>query len=207
MDIFRITEISPYKGSTVCIIFDYDRRIYVNQKMAEGLKCGDVLSSEEVERLTYENDVRKARERALYLLEGRDHSFDELYKKLKRTYPESIALEVCNKMEELGLIDDRRYAEKLCSQLYEIKKLGRYRVKQEMRLKGLDDDIIEEAMENYAENDEDGLERLEELVEQKYERYLTDEKGVTKVKNALIRKGYSYSDIKAVLDLYDLDFQ
>ena len=86
-----------------------------------------------------------------------------------------------------------------------MKKLGRYRVKQEMRLKGLGSEIIEEAMENFSEEDEP-FERLEKLVEQKYERYLTDRKGVEKVRNALARKGYSFGEIKEVLDLYDLDF-
>ena len=78
-------------------------------------------------------------------------------------------------------------------------------MKQEMRLKGLSSEIIEEAMENFSEEDEP-FERLEKLVEQKYERYLTDRKGVEKVKNALARKGYSFGEIKEVLDLYDLDF-
>ena len=44
-------------------------------------------------------------------------------------------------------------------------------------------------------------------MERKYERYLTDEKGVKKVKNALLRQGWSYSEVNAVLDLYDLDFE
>ncbi len=44
-------------------------------------------------------------------------------------------------------------------------------------------------------------------MERKYERYLTDEKGVKKVKNALLRQGYRYAEINAVLDLYDLDFE
>ena len=72
-------------------------------------------------------------------------------------------------------------------------------------MKGLTAEIIEEAMAEFDEED-DSFSRLEELVERKYERYLVDRKGVNKVKNALARKGYSYSEIKAVLDLYELDF-
>ena len=40
------------------------------------------------------------------------------------------------------------------------------------------------------------------MVEKKYARYLVDRKGVQKVKNALVRQGYSYSDINAVLENY-----
>ena len=39
-----------------------------------------------------------------------------------------------------------------------------------------------------------------ELINKKYYRYLDDEKGVKKVKNALVRYGYSYEDINAVLN-------
>ena len=38
------------------------------------------------------------------------------------------------------------------------------------------------------------------LLRKKYLRKLEDEDGVKKVKNALARQGYSYSDINAVLD-------
>ena len=75
----------------------------------------------------------------------------------------------------------------------------------EMKRTGIAEEFIDEALEPYAD-DESSLERLEKLVEKKYERYLTDEKGVRKVKSALARAGYSYDEINAVLDMYDLDF-
>ena len=184
-----------------------EMKIYIHSEIIRkyNVAKGMELSEKEADRLIYENDLRRARERALYLMESRDHSYRELFDKLEKNYSEDICFEVCNRLAEIGVINDRRYAEKLCRQLFEVKKLGRYRVKQEMRLKGLGSEIIEEAMENFLEEDEP-FERLEKLVEQKYERYLTDRKGVEKVKNALARKGYSFGEIKEVLDLYDLDF-
>ena len=74
-----------------------------------------------------------------------------------------------------------------------------------MKRRGLTENIIEDAVEPYI-NSDTAFERLEELVEKKYERYLTDEKVVKKVKSALARAGYSYDEINRVLDLYDLDF-
>ncbi|MBQ5333175.1 MAG: RecX family transcriptional regulator [Oscillospiraceae bacterium] len=184
-----------------------EMKIYIHSDIIRqsGISKGMEISEEEADRLIYLNDLRRARERALYLMESRDHSYRELFDKLEKNYSEEICFEVCNRLAEMGVINDRRYAEKLCRQLFEVKKLGRYRVKQEMRLRGLTPEIIEEAMENFSEEDEPAL-RLEKLVEQKYERYLTDRKGVLKVKNALVRKGYSFGEIKEVLELYDLDF-
>lgn len=207
-----VADVSPFKGSMMCVELSggglaQEMKIYIHSEIIRkyNVAKGMELSEEEADRLIYENDLRRARERALYLMESRDHSYRELFDKLEKNYSEDICFEVCNRLAEIGVINDRRYAEKLCRQLFEVKKLGRYRVKQEMRLKGLGSEIIEEAMENFSEEDEP-FERLEKLVEQKYERYLTDRRGVEKVKNALARKGYSFGEIKEVLDLYDLDF-
>ena len=207
-----VTDVSPFKGSMMCVELSggglaQEMKIYIHSEIIRkyNVAKGMELSEEEADRLIYENDLRRARERALYLMESRDHLYRELFDKLEKNYSEDICFEVCNRLAEIGVINDRRYAEKLCRQLFEVKKLGRYRVRQEMRLKGLGSEIIEEAMENFSEEDEP-FERLEKLVEQKYERYLTDRKGVEKVRNALARKGYSFGEIKEVLDLYDLDF-
>lgn len=207
-----VTDVSPFKGSMMCVELSggglaQEMKIYIHSEIIRkyNVAKGMELSEEEADRLIYENDLRRARERALYLMESRDHSYRELFDKLEKNYSEDICFEVCNRLAEIGVINDRRYAEKLCRQLFEVKKLGRYRVRQEMRLKGLGSEIIEETMENFSEEDEP-FERLEKLVEQKYERYLTDRKGVEKVRNALARKGYSFGEIKEVLDLYDLDF-
>lgn len=193
----------------MCVIFDDDeRRIYVHEKIAAeyNLKEGLNVPEEAVEEIVAANDYRRARERALYLLDVRDYSFVELYQKLEKNYDEDICLKVCKNMAELRLINDRRYGESLARQLFEIKRVGMFKAKQELKRRGLSEKIIEEVTEPYADEEESFF-RLEELVERKYERYLTDEKGVKKVKNALLRQGYRYAEINAVLDLYDLDFE
>lgn len=204
----RITEISKYKGSTMCVIFDDSSRIYIHEKILSEyhLKEGINVPEEAVEEIVAANDFRRARERALYLLDVRDYSFVELYQKLEKNYDEDICIKVCKNMAELRLINDRRYAEMRARELFEIKRVGMFKAKQELKRRGLSDNIIEEAVAPYAD-EEECFSRLEELVERKYERYLTDEKGVKKVKNALLRQGYRYAEINAVLDLYDLDFE
>lgn len=202
-----VTEISQYKGNTMCVVFDNDRRMYVHSKiLAEyHLKEGMNVPEAAVEEMAEANDFRRARERALYLLDVRDYSFMEMYEKLTKNYSEEISLRVCKSLAEVRLIDDRRYAETRARELFEVKRVGVYKARQELKRRGIPESIIEEVIEEYAD-EEDSLARLEELVEKKYERYLTDDKGVKRVRNALMRQGYSYSEINAVLDLYDLDF-
>lgn len=43
------------------------------------------------------------------------------------------------------------------------------------------------------------------IVGRKYAKYLTDAKGVQKVRSALIRQGYGYDDITSVLETYTAD--
>lgn len=192
----------------MCVIFDDAQRIYIHESiLAEyHLREGADVPPQAVEEITDANDYRRARERALYLLDGRDYSFTEMYEKLEPNYSEEICLKVCKNLAELHLIDDRRYAEARARELFEVKRVGMYKARMELKRRGIPDRIIEEVTEPYAD-EEEAFSRLEQLVEKKYERYLTDEKGVKKVKNALLRQGYSYSEINAVLDLYDLDFE
>lgn len=191
----------------MCVVFDDRQRIYIHEKiLAEYyLKEGMNVPQQAVEEITAANDHRRAKERALYLLDGRDYSFMEMYEKLEPSYSEEICLKVCKELAELRLIDDRRYAEARARELFEVKRVGMYKARMELKRRGLPDSIIEEAVAPYAD-EEEAFSRLEQLVERKYERYLTDEKGVKKVKSALLRQGYSYSEINAVLDLYDLNF-
>ena len=191
----------------MCVAFDNGQRIYIHSSILSEyhLREGANVPEQAVEEITAANDYRRARERAMYLLDGRDYSFMEMYEKLEKNYSEEICLNVCKDLAELHLINDRRYAESRARELFEVKRVGMYKAKMELKRHGISDSIIEEVIEPYAD-EEDSFARLEQLVEKKYERYLTDEKGVKKVKNALLRQGYSYGEINAVLDLYDLDF-
>ncbi len=71
-----------------------------------------------------------------------------------------------------------------------------------MRKRGISNELITEALYLY----EDSVpERIAELIDKKYARYLTDEKGVQKVKAALVRQGYSFSEVHKALSEYETD--
>lgn len=203
----RILSVSQYKGTTWQLEIEGRPNVYIGEQTVEkySLRSGLELPPAALEEIESSDLERKARQRALHLLTARDYSFVELYNKLEKNYPKEMCLSVCHRMAELGFINDNVYAQKLARQLFEIKRVGKMKAVQEMKRRGLPRSVIEAAIEPYLD-DEDVLSRLEELVEKKYERYLVDEKGVRRVKNALARAGYSYDSINKVLDLYDLDF-
>lgn len=195
----KIISVEKYKGSTYRVDIENSEPAFLNSEIISkyNIRSSMEVSEDLWDEIVYSNEFRRARERAMYLLDYRDYSYSELYKKLLNNYGEQVCYDVCDKLAELGFINDRRYAESLARKYMEVKKLGYFRAVQEMRLKGLSKELIDEVLSGYEDTVH---ERLAELVEKKYIRKLEDEDGVKKVKNALARQGYSYSDINAVLD-------
>lgn len=197
----KITSITKKNGTRWQIEVDdeywaiLDAEIIVNQH----LKVGSELTEERMEEILRAADFRRARERALYLLDYRDHSRGEIVEKLSRNVDRVIAEEVADKLCELGLIDDGTYAKKLARHFLLTKKYGARRAEFEMRRKGIDGRLAAEAVAE-VEPDED---LLEELVLKKYGRYLEDDpdgKGRDKAIRGLMRLGHGYYEAEAAVD-------
>lgn len=111
----KITGVSKYKGSTYMIEFEKGETAFLNYEIvsAYGLRAGLDMPESAWEKIVFDNEFRKAKERALYLLDYRDYSYVELYKKLEKNYSEEICDAVMDKMLELGTVNDRRYAQGL----------------------------------------------------------------------------------------------
>ena len=197
----KITSITKKNGTRCQIEVDdeywaiLDAEIIVNQH----LKVGVELTEERMEEILRAADFRRARERALYLLDYRDHSRGEIVEKLSRNVDRVIAEEVADKLCELGLIDDGTYAKKLARHFLLTKKYGARRAEFEMRRKGIDGRLAAEAVAE-VEPDED---LLEELALKKYGRYLEDDpdgKGRDKAIRGLMRLGHGYYEAEAAVD-------
>ncbi len=197
----KITSITKKNGTRWQIEVDdeywaiLDAEIIVNQH----LKVGVELTEERMEEILRAADFRRARERALYLLDYRDHSRGEIVEKLSRNVDRVIAEEVADKLCELGLIDDGAYAKKLARHFLLTKKYGARRAEFEMRRKGIDGRLAAEAVAE-VEPDED---LLEELALKKYGRYLEDDpdgKGRDKAIRGLMRLGHGYYEAEAAVD-------
>lgn len=149
--------------------------------------------------LTPEAMLKKARNRALYLLGERDMCKAELTQKLTKTYGGEIAEQAAEYVQSLGYINDEEYAGKLAEYLVKRKKFGKRRAKLEMRRKGLASELIDEALQTIPE--EEIGEELLELIERRYISKLGDYKEKQKVIAALARRGYSFDEIKRGIDL------
>lgn len=190
-----------YKGKNLyAMIIDCEALFMVHSEIVlkKQLKAGMIISDQDLIDIKYMSDFRRGRERALYLLEYRDHSAKELFDKLKKNIDEDVANDVLKKMQHLSLIDDEKYAKRY-AQTLKNKGYGEIRIKNELYKKGIDplliSDVINEVIDNDPVND------IVEIINKKYYKSLFDEKGKRRSINALLRLGYSWSDIKAAFNL------
>lgn len=197
----NIISVEKFKGSTYQVNFDEGEPAFINSEIIAqyNIKGGVSIPESAWNQVVYANEFRRARERALYLMDYRDHSYIELFKKLEKNYDEDICYDVIDSLVEVGIVDDRRYAENLAQRLMEVKRCGYYKAVQEMRQKGISKELANGILSEYEDTTQ---ERLKDLIESKYARRLEDEDGIKKVKNALVRNGYSYKDVNAALEDY-----
>jgi len=148
--------------------------------------------------ITLSNDFDKAKTHALKFLSYRDHSGGELLQKLRKYYNDKTAQKALAWVRELGYQDDKRYAEKLAVMLIETKHYGIRKTRYEMKQKGLSEDVIDTALEDYG--DEEIINIIISLIERKYSDKLDDWQSAKKVTDALARRGYDYDDIKTAIN-------
>lgn len=196
-----ITEIRRQKGHLVGLYCGDELIMSIDSDMAAEINIQPMreYSVDYLRELLEQSELRRAKSKALYLLEFRDYSARDLEQKLKKDFAPEICREAVEFMIDIGGIDDARYAATLVRHLVQFKHYGRHRIRQELSLKGVDRDVIDEVLDE-AELDEQAM--ILELLNGKFSKDLSDQKGVNRTIASLTRYGYSYSDIKSALREY-----
>jgi len=135
-----------------------------------------------------------ARKILLDQLTGRARSRADLEKKLaQRKVPAEIATRLLDRFEEVGLVDDAAFAREWVAQRQEGRGLARRALAQELRRKGIDDEVAREALGTVDLDDEVEAARL--LVRRKLRsvRGLESDKAVRRLVGMLARKGHASS--------------
>ena len=147
---------------------------------------------ESAKDLTQANPISVASNIALRQLSMSPKTRFQLEQKLaqKGTSPEVIAT-VITRMTELGYIDDLAYALMYIRSKSATKFLSRRSLSYELNKRGIDKEIIEQALAGIS--DEDDYQSARALVEKKVRAMssLDHETKMTRLMGALARKGYS----------------
>lgn len=137
------------------------------------------------------------RESAIYLLSRRDHGRNELAGKLKiKGYPEEDIEQTVTYCDQLGYLNDQRFAEGLVRQ-HILKCHGALRIRQELKQKQLDSEVIDVALQ---QQDVDWFELAKSAAEKKFGLITSAE---PKLRAKQIRflqyRGFSFDQIQYAL--------
>lgn len=190
------------RGKKIHLLLDDEYIITTDEDFwAENyIKDGTDIDEDEWNKLVTKINLKKAVDKCYDLLSRRDHSVKELKTKLLRTVDENSADAAIDKMLDLGYLDDEKYAQTLVRYLLDNKNMSKNFVKQEMYKRGLSADIINNILEN---TEFDNSANCVELITTKYRNKLRVEGGKDKVTAALMRKGFSYYDIKHAFEMIE----
>ena len=196
-----ITAVEPRKKGLSALYIDgeFAMKLDTEVLLAHRFDVGREIDDDDLHACLQESEMKRCKDKAMWLISFRDHSRRELFDKLRRDYDDEICEAAVSRMEELGLIDDERYAKRYSADLVNIKHLSERGVRQKLREKGIDRDLIDEIVEGLFIDEE---EQIRAVIEKKYARVLQDEKGRRRAVNTLTRMGFSYADIKSVMSEY-----
>ena len=147
-------------------------------------------SEREGRALTYEESM----DSALYALAPRAKSRAELHAHLlKRGSDPEIAASVLDNLELQGLLNDLEFARIWSESRQRQKKLSKRTIAQELKVKGVAQDIIDEVLEEIDEDAE--YQMAFTLAERKYRScaHLDEEVIYRRVHSVLARKGFGHS--------------
>ena len=101
--------------------------LYKSELVSCKVKDGEEISDEQVEVILKGIILKRAKQKALSLLQSMDRTKSELRERLLRQdFPEKIADEAVRYVESFGYVDDRRYVESLFFPGKDVKVNGKF---------------------------------------------------------------------------------
>ena len=174
--------------------------LYKSELSSCHLKDGEAVTEDQIETILSEIVLKRAKRKAMSLLQSMDRTESELRDRLLRQdFPEETVDQAVRYVKSFGYVDDRRYAESFI--LSRKGRKSRREIYAELSGKKIDGEIVDEMMERCYEESDSG-EALRHLLRKKHydpSRASVEEK--QKLYAYLARKGFSYGEIKKALNL------
>lgn len=200
----RIEQLKPsqrVKGRWLAVMEDGSiLRVSEGEVIDFALYEGKELTPEEGERLAQAARQSGLKEKTLSLLTVKPQSRKELERKLEQweASPQESAA-ICDRMEELGLLNDEAYAVQVVRH-YSAKGYGEHKLRDELYRRGVPRELWQAALEQA----EDPSRAIDEFVAKKLAGKSPDRKLLQKVSEALVRRGFCWEDVREALDRYAL---
>jgi regulatory protein len=163
------------------------------------LTTGESLSVERVNELKVADEIGRATEAALRLLAGRPRSVREISDRLRRKGFEQVTIDrAIEKLEGWNYVDDAEFARYWVENRATHRPRGRRLLEQELRTKGVDREVVKDAIAKVEVDEESAA---LELGRAKLSSYRHDDPQIARRKmiGFLQRRGYDYDVIKPVV--------
>ena len=154
-----------------------------------------VLTAEEIGEINYEDEIRKAFNRALHFLSFRMRSEHEVKEKLKDDFGDAVIAEAIVKLKDYGFLNDEAFATAFLNTKKNTAKQGPRAIAQELKRKGVSDQTREAVLDEFSY--EEQLTIASQLAEKvaRSEQSKTPAQVKQKIRDNLMRKGYSFDII------------
>lgn len=182
----------------VCLDSGESWMMYRSEIRGLGLKEGDCLTEEMYRQILKDVIGKRAKKRALNLLEKMDRTESQLREKLEASeYPAKCIEDAITYVYQYHYLDDLRYAKTFIR--FRQEKLSRQQIRQKLMTKGISREYIEQAlMEEYSGDEATQISNL--LQKKHYQGEGRDTAEFRKIYQYLLRRGFRSSDILREMD-------
>lgn len=176
--------------------------LYKGELSRYGVKEGAELTEEIVDEIYNTVLLKRAKKRAMHLLEDMDRTESGLREKLRQgLYPAEIIEKAIDYVRSFGYLNDARYAENFI--LSRRNSKSRKEIHALLLGKGISDEEISIAFENCYGNQEE-QEAVRRILEKKrVDPKTADDREMQKIYGYLARKGFRYETIRQVTQNYN----
>lgn len=199
-----IQELKPSKhveGRWLAVLEDGSiLRVGEGEVVDFALYAGRELSDEEAERLQAAARRGEWKSKAIELLMRKPQSRKELGRKLLEwEASEEEAEAICDRLEELGYLNEAEYAGRIVRH-YAAKGFGERKIRDELYRRGVPRELWEDALAQI----EDNSEAIDAFLEKKL-KGSHDPKDIKKASDALARRGFRWPEISDALRRYGME--
>ncbi len=153
-----------------------------------------MLSEEQYVSIRTQVLGKRAKKRAMYLLERMDRTEQQLRDKLRENaYPEDLIDEAIAYVKRFHYVDDARYADSYIRYRGAHKSKGKLMM--ELQQKGISRDLAEQVMEPYAQSRDEGCMIQELLQKRHYDAQTASVQEQRRMYAYLMRRGFRSADI------------
>lgn len=192
-------EMQQKRKDRVNVYLDNAYAFSLNTIVAEraGLSIGSVVNDQDIQRLIGDDSYQKAFDSALNFLSYRPRSEKEVRLNLskKRIDPDMID-KVISRLCDLKLLDDRAFAQYWQENRRRCNPRGPRAIKAELRSRGVETEVIDEAIENNLDQESDAYAAAQRKMRSL--RGLDYRVFRQRLGSYLLRRGFAYDAVAAV---------